>query len=73
MSHSWTCANCNDRDCDGCDPSDWLPEGGETMDARDATPPPPALLDPESVLRNRERVRKLLATGEFTWPRAEAA
>ena len=40
-----------------------------TLDSRDSTPEPPAYLDPASVLRNRERVRKMLATGEVTWPR----
>lgn len=44
----------------------------KTMDIRDLTPDPPAMLDPDSVLRNRERVRKMLATGEFTWPRGDA-
>lgn len=40
-------------------------------DQRDRTPEPPAYLDPDSILRNRERTRKLLATGDFTWPRWE--
>ena len=42
-----------------------------TLDARDHTPNPPAMLDPASVLRNRERVRVMLATGKVTWPRGE--
>lgn len=38
-------------------------------DPRDNRPEPPAYLDPDSVLRNRERARQLLAFGVLTWPR----
>jgi hypothetical protein len=41
----------------------------KTGDQRDMTRPPPAVLSPHSVLRNRNRARKFLATGEFSWPR----
>lgn len=44
-----------------------------SMDSRDKRPDPPAILDPMSVLRNRERTQKFLATGAYTWPRPEAA
>lgn len=44
----------------------------ESGDSRDATPEPPAYLDPHFILRNRARVQRYLATGEFTWPRAMA-
>lgn len=40
-----------------------------SMDLRDMTPEPPAMLDPWFVLRNRERARIYLATGEWTWPK----
>ncbi len=46
-----------------------LPPLPGTLDARDATPEPPARLDPASVLRNRRRTETYLATGKFTWPR----
>lgn len=46
---------------------EWEPMDG-SADTRDMTPDPPAILDPWSILRNRQRVRKFLATGEFTWP-----
>lgn len=41
-------------------------------DSRDATPEPPAYLDPHFILRNRARVQIYLATGEITWPRVAA-
>lgn len=40
---------------------------GYFPDCRDATPEPPAILDVPSVLRNRARVQRYLATGEWTW------
>lgn len=49
---------------------DWDPIE-RTGDQRDMTPAPPAMLDPHSVLRNRERTRKLLATGDLAWPRGK--
>ena len=45
---------------------------GMGYDPRDLTPAPPAYLSPRFILRNRERVRKFLATGDFTWPRVSA-
>lgn len=41
----------------------------ETADPRDMRPDPPAILDPYAVLFNRECVRKMLATGDVTFPR----
>lgn len=60
----WSCSWCGDSFCDGCDPADWLPEG-ETLDARDATPPPPAVLDPRWVLVMRARIKQFRETGEW--------
>jgi hypothetical protein len=47
---------------------DWTPVTPRTLDPRDYTKDPPAMLDPESVLRNRERVRIYQTTGRWTWP-----
>lgn len=55
------CKACGGRPVPPWGSSDW----------RDLTPPPPVHLDPGSVLRNRECTRKLLATGDLTWPRGE--
>jgi hypothetical protein len=49
-----------------------LPPLPGTLDARDATPEPPARLDPASILRNRRRTETYLATGDFTWPRHDS-
>ena len=40
-----------------------------SLDGRDFTKDPPAMLDPASVLRNRARVAAYLARGDFWWPR----
>jgi hypothetical protein len=44
----------------------------DSGDSRDATPEPPAYLDPHFILRNRRRVQIYLATGQITWPRVAA-
>jgi hypothetical protein len=43
-----------------------------SLDPRDASRRPPALLDPASVLRNRRRTETYIATGVFTWPRHDS-
>lgn len=40
-----------------------------SMDSRDSTPEPPALLNPWAVLFARECTRRFLATGECCFPR----
>lgn len=70
------CSVCRSNDCPGCeveteeeDPEleslerspegqDWFPDG------RDATPEPPAYLDPLWVLLMRERLKRYQETGE---------
>lgn len=41
----------------------------KTLDSRDSTKEPPAMLDPESVLRNRARTLEFLKSGRVMWPR----
>lgn len=63
------CPECRSNECPGCaDPEEDL---GPAQGPYDATPAPPALLDPNSVLRNRRRTQLYLATGIHTWPRLE--
>lgn len=86
MGHDWRCGDCGDSHCSGCgeeseearDPQELSLEQtpdalGLFPDGRDATKPPPVFLGPRSIIRNRERTRCMLATGEFTWPRPQAA
>lgn len=77
---SW-CPVCKSEWCPGCEsaeaPQDLelesleaTPEGQDwKSDQRDATPEPPAYLDPHFILRNRRRAQQYLATGEWTWPK----
>lgn len=78
------CFICRSNECPGCEEGEFLDPELESLsrtpdalypDGRDATPPPPVYLSPYSVLRNRERTRKYLATGDWTWPKhnSEAA
>lgn len=44
-----------------------------SLDSRDSTPEPPAILDPDSVHRNRRRAELYRATGIHTWPTTNPA
>jgi len=64
LNDAWGTVNKETR-CDPC-ARPW------SMDNRDKRPGPAVILNPESILRNRERARKMLATGDVsTWPRGE--
>jgi hypothetical protein len=77
-AYSPGCMVCRDRDCPGCiedepenpdlDSLEETPEGqGWKPDGRDATPEPPAYLDPLWVLKMRRLVRKFAETGILNW------
>lgn len=62
---SW-CAACKDEWCPGC----WEPEEEplqDSLDARDATRTPPAMLDPRWVLLMRRRLDRFRETGVVDW------
>jgi len=86
MAGYYAVCSCGSVDCPGgCGPEEPIDEELESLadtpegmglansgDSRDATPEPPAYLDPHFILRNRARVQIYLATGELTWPRVAA-